>query len=163
MTRSLEKRCRQIYKMLRKKKQLALSALPNLGLLLGYPWLVRQMIYDIVAGETSLTFRQSERLCPPTSMSNEPWGESFFFVIKLSFLDNLGFETSLSLDVSSTWDKHRHAMHARVISLCGWINWNVVSDFYIFTKEKSINAEKNEDVELTHTQVFCGRLFVLCE
>ena len=54
-------------------------------------------------------------------------------------------------------------MHARVISLCGWINWNVVSDFYIFTKEKSINAEKNEDVELTHTQVFCGRLFVLCE
>ena len=26
------------------------------------------MIYDIVAVETSLTFRQSERLCPPTCM-----------------------------------------------------------------------------------------------
>ena len=46
----------------------------------------------------------------------------------------------------------------------GWITWNIVSDVYIFTKrKKSINAEKNENVELTHTQVFCGRLCVLCE
>ena len=54
-------------------------------------------------------------------------------------------------------------MHARVIFFDGWINWNIVSDVYIFTKEKSINAEKNENVELTHSQVFCGRLRVLCE
>ena len=47
---------------------------------------------------------------------------------------------------------------------CGWINWNIVSDVYILTKrKKSINAERNENVELTHTQVFCGRLCVLCE
>ena len=40
----------------------------------------------------------------------------------------------------------------------GWITWNFVSDFYIFTKEKKdINAEKNENVESTHTQVFCRR------
>ena len=46
----------------------------------------------------------------------------------------------------------------------GWITWNFVSDFYIFTKEKKdINAEKNENVESTHTQVFCGRLCVLFE
>ena len=45
-----------------------------------------------------------------------------------------------------------------------WITWNIVSDVYILTKgKKSINAEKNENVELTHTQVFCGRLCVLCE
>ena len=47
--------------------------------------------------------------------------------------------------------------------LGGWIDWNIVSNVYIFTKGKSINAEKNENVELTHTQVFCGRLCVLCE
>ena len=46
----------------------------------------------------------------------------------------------------------------------GWITWNIVSDVYILTKgKKNINAEKNENVELTHTQVFCGRLCVLCE
>ena len=45
-----------------------------------------------------------------------------------------------------------------------WITWNIVSDVYILTKgKKSINAEKNENVELPHTQVFCGRLCVLCE
>ena len=45
-----------------------------------------------------------------------------------------------------------------------WITWNIVSDVYILTKgKKIINAEKNENVELTHTQVFCGRLCVLCE
>ena len=38
----------------------------------------------------------------------------------------------------------------------GLINWNIVSYVYIFTREKSINAEKNENVELTHSQVFCG-------
>ena len=56
-------------------------------------------------------------------------------------------------------------MHARVIFWGGgWITWNIVSDVYILTKgKKSINAEKNENVELTHTQVFCGRLCVLCE
>ena len=37
-----------------------------------------------------------------------------------------------------------------------------VMSIYSFTKgEKSINAEKNENVELTHTQVFCGRLCVV--
>ena len=46
----------------------------------------------------------------------------------------------------------------------GQITRNIVSDVYILTKgKKSINAEKNENVELTHTQVFCGRLCVLCE
>ena len=46
----------------------------------------------------------------------------------------------------------------------GWITWNIVSDVNIFTKgKKSINAEKNENVELTHKQVFCGRLCVLRE
>ena len=54
-------------------------------------------------------------------------------------------------------------MPARVIFLGGLINWNIVSDVYIFTKEKSINAENNENVELTHSQVFCGWLCVLCE
>ena len=30
----------------------------------------------------------------------------------------------------------------------GWITWKIVSDVYIFTKgKKSINAEKNENVE----------------
>ena len=34
-----------------------------------------------------------------------------------------------------------------------------VMSIYSFTKgKKSINAEKNENIELTHTQVFCGRL-----
>ena len=47
--------------------------------------------------------------------------------------------------------------------LGGWINWNIVSYVYIFTKGKSINAEKNENAELTRTKVFCGRLCVLCE
>ena len=37
----------------------------------------------------------------------------------------------------------------------GWITWNIVSDVYILTKgKKSINAEKNKNVELSHTQVF---------
>ena len=44
-----------------------------------------------------------------------------------------------------------------------WINWNIASDVYIFTKGKCINAEKNENVEITHTQVFCGRLCMLWE
>ena len=36
----------------------------------------------------------------------------------------------------------------------GWITWNIVRDVYIFTKgKKSINAEKNENVELTHTGI----------
>ena len=48
--------------------------------------------------------------------------------------------------------KHRHAMHARLIFLGGWIILITVSDVYIFTKVKSINAEKNENAELTHTQ-----------
>ena len=51
-----------------------------------------------------------------------------------------------------------------VVNNVMWINWNIVSYVYIFTKgNKSINAEKNENVELTHTRVFCGRLCVLCE
>ena len=46
----------------------------------------------------------------------------------------------------------------------GWITWNIVSDIYIFTNgKKSMNVEKNENVELAHTQVFCGRLCMLCE
>ena len=39
-----------------------------------------------------------------------------------------------------------------------------MSDIYIFTNgKKSMNVEKNENVELAHTQVFCGRLCVLCK
>ena len=66
---------------------------------------------------------------------------------------------------SECFEKRKHAMHAGVIFWGGrWITWNIVSDVYILTKgKKSINAEKNENVELTHTQVFCGRLCVLCE
>ena len=46
----------------------------------------------------------------------------------------------------------------------GWITWNILSDFYILTKGmKSINAERNENVELTHIQVLCGRLCILYE
>ena len=41
-------------------------------------------------------------------------------------------------------------MHARVTFSGGWINRNIVSDVYIITKGKSVNAEKNENVELTH-------------
>ena len=45
-----------------------------------------------------------------------------------------------------------------------WITWNILSDVCIFTKgKKSINTEQNKNVELTRTQVFCGRLCVLCE
>ena len=45
-----------------------------------------------------------------------------------------------------------------------WITWNILNDVCIFTKgKKSINTEQNENVELTHTRVFCGRLCVLCE
>ena len=44
----------------------------------------------------------------------------------------------------------------------GWITWNIVSDVYILTKgKKSIDVEKNENVKLTHSQVFCGRLCVV--
>ena len=54
-------------------------------------------------------------------------------------------------------------MHARVFLGCGWITSNIASDVYILTKgKKSINAKENENVELTHTQVFCGRLCVCC-
>ena len=46
-------------------------------------------------------------------------------------------------------------MHARVIFFGGggeWITWNIVSDVFIISKgKKSINAEKNENVELIHT------------
>ena len=55
-------------------------------------------------------------------------------------------------------------MHAKVIIL-GWVDYlKHCKCIYIFTKvKKGINAEKNENVELTHTQVFCGRLCLLCE
>ena len=37
-------------------------------------------------------------------------------------------------------------------------------EIYIFTKgKKTINVGKNENVELTHTQVFCGRSCALCQ
>ena len=39
----------------------------------------------------------------------------------------------------------------------------LIDDVHIFTKGKSINAEKDENVELTRSQVFCGRLCVLFE
>ena len=47
-----------------------------------------------------------------------------------------------------------------------WVDYlkhcQIVSDVHIHTKgKKSINAEKDENVEVTHTQVFCGRLCVL--
>ena len=55
-------------------------------------------------------------------------------------------------------------MHARVIFGGGWIAWNIVNDVTIFSKgKKGINTEKNENIELTHTQVFCGRLCMLYE
>ena len=55
-------------------------------------------------------------------------------------------------------------MYARVIFGGGWSDWNIVSDVSIFTKgKKSIKVEKNKNVELTHAQLFCGRLCVLWE
>ena len=46
--------------------------------------------------------------------------------------------------------------------LVGWVDY--LKHVYILTiGKKSIKAEKNENVELSHTQVFCGRLRVLCE
>ena len=39
----------------------------------------------------------------------------------------------------------------------------LIDDVHIFTKGKSINAEKDENVELTRSQVFFGRLCVLFE
>ena len=45
----------------------------------------------------------------------------------------------------------------------GWINLNIASNVYIFTEGKSINAEKNENVEFTQTKLFCGRLCMLWE
>ena len=53
-------------------------------------------------------------------------------------------------------------MHAKVIF---WAVGGLLEtrDVYIITKgKKSINAAKSKNVELTHTQVFCGRLCVLC-
>ena len=52
-------------------------------------------------------------------------------------------------------------MHARVIFLVGWINWNIVSDVYILTKRKSVNAEKNENVELTQTGILRSIVYVV--
>ena len=54
--------------------------------------------------------------------------------------------------------KQKHATHARVIFLGGgWFTWNIVSDVYILMKgKKSINAEKNENVELTHFRLQIG-------
>ena len=48
-------------------------------------------------------------------------------------------------------------MHARVI-FWGWgTTWNSISDVYMFAKgKKSFNADKDENVELTHTQVCCA-------
>ena len=44
----------------------------------------------------------------------------------------------------------------------GWVDLlNIVSDVYILTKGKSSYAENNQNVELTHSRVFCGRLCVL--
>ena len=53
--------------------------------------------------------------------------------------------------------------HRPILAVNKWeFWWNIVSDVYIFTKgKKSINTAKNENVELTHTQVFCGRLCAL--
>ena len=49
-------------------------------------------------------------------------------------------------------------MHARVIFLGGgWFTSNIVSDVHILMKgKKSINAEKNENVELTHFRLQIG-------
>ena len=39
----------------------------------------------------------------------------------------------------------------------GWTTWNSISDVYMFPKgKKSFNADKDENVELTHTQVCCA-------
>ena len=38
-------------------------------------------------------------------------------------------------------------MDAKVIFLGGWINWNILSEVYIFTKGKNIKAKKNENFD----------------
>ena len=48
----------------------------------------------------------------------------------------------------------------RMQELFFWVGRLIVSDAYIFAKGKRINAKKNENVESTPTQVFCGRLCV---
>ena len=64
--------------------------------------------------------------------------------------EGIAVDFPIKLKTVLTYLKHRHAMHARVTFSGGWINRNIVSDVYIITKGKSINAEKNENVELTH-------------
>ena len=64
--------------------------------------------------------------------------------------EGIAVDFPIKLKTVLTYLKHRHAMHARVTFSDGWINRNIVSDVYIITKGKSINAEKNENVELTH-------------
>ena len=73
----------------------------------------------------------------------------------LGFCDDRRYQ-EISAAKRNAWNitsfkKHRHAMHARVIFGGWWITWNIINDIYILTKgKKSINAEKNENVELTH-------------
>ena len=64
--------------------------------------------------------------------------------------EGIAVDFLIELKTVLTYLKHGHAMHARVTFSGGWINRNIVSDIYIITKGKSMNAEKNENVELTH-------------
>ena len=60
--------------------------------------------------------------------------------------------------------KHRNAMYARVFfwGMGGLIETLLVMSTFL-REERVLTLKRTKNVELTHTQVFCGRLCVLCE
>ena len=92
----------------------------------------------------------------PRKKSKIVWGgpthSEFFFK---------NFSHWVSKAVEDSPNKNISMLCMQELFLGGWIYWNIVSDVYILTKGKSVNAERNENVQLTHTQVFCGRLCVV--
>ena len=92
------------------------------------------------------------------------WTYSHFQKLEFKLTDPKARLKASSLICGSNKNIGMLCMQELFFFLGEWINWNIVSDVYIFTKgKKSISAEKNEDVELTHTQVVRCRLCVLCE
>ena len=75
----------------------------------------------------------------------------------------MAFELTKSVTTDFHYNRpnfvHRANIHVEVVGGTGsWdigMLWNIVSDVYTFTKgKKSINAEKNENVELnSHTSI----------
>ena len=101
---------------------------------------------------------------PSSSKHVGHWTYSHFQKLEFKLTDPKARLKASSLICGSNKNIGMLCMQELFFFLGEWINWNIVSDVYIFTKgKKSINAEKNENVELTHTQVVRCRLCVLCE